>query len=77
MKQKNTNALQSKVLALNAARVSVATVVTSLLMVVPQVHFCYEQAASIRVPLVMKQTVMKMEVGGVMQSNAAIVSVLT
>jgi len=43
--------LRSEVPALDAARASLATVVTSLSTVVPQVHFCRQQPASMRASL--------------------------
>ena len=57
----NSNILRSEVPALNTARASLATVVTSLSTVLPQLQLCHQQPASMRAPLEVNQTVMKME----------------
>lgn len=64
----NSKTLRSEVPALNAARASLATVVTSLSTVLPQLQFCHQQPASMRAPLEVKQAVPKMET---VASNAA------
>jgi len=53
--------LQSELPALNAARASLATVVSSLSTVLPQLQFCHQQPASMRAPLKVNQTAAKIE----------------
>lgn len=57
----NSKILRSEVPALNAARASLATVVSSLSTVLPQLQLCHQQPASMRATLEVNQTVTKME----------------
>merc|ERR1711957_328950 len=57
----NSKILRSEVPALNAARASLATVVSSLSTVLPQLQLCHQQPASMRAPLKVNLTAAKIE----------------